>query len=483
MANSRVKTLSLATILAMTVSACDSDTELFPNHDNENEVIQDLDTDGDGYSDHNDAFPNDANEWFDSDGDGVGDNADAFPHDSSRWEAETPDVVDPEPEEPDEPEEPGEGAGAPTGEEGDCDAQTEGVNWDALMTKNCAKLSSYNLFIDSTDPTEEPQAGGVKYDLSTALFTDYATKYRFIFMPEGSSAGYTQSEILDFPVGTVLVKTFAMPDDTADRDGNETVIETRLLIHREDGWIALPYYWDTVNDATYAIAGKKIPGTTTNHNGEAITFEYVVPSKAACTDCHGILYADEQGGSTNVFIPIGPKARFLNRDNTFGEETKNQLTHLADIGFLTGLPADIAAVEKPFTFTDEVDVASLTDDELHDAAKAYLDVNCAHCHRSNLTKPGGEGKAGSSGLHLEYNRDFDESRPTFGVCKTSITGSPPEYPFDVIPGDPERSYLLYRMNTNDGQYKMPELGRSTIHAEGVTLIREWITRMQTASCS
>ena len=45
--------------------------------------IIDYDTDGDGYGDQSDAFPNDENEWADSDNDGVGDNADAFPNDAT----------------------------------------------------------------------------------------------------------------------------------------------------------------------------------------------------------------------------------------------------------------------------------------------------------------------------------------------------------------------------------------------------------------
>ena len=43
------------------------------------------DTDGDGYPDDEDAFPNDATEWADSDGDGHGDNSDAYPNDASKW--------------------------------------------------------------------------------------------------------------------------------------------------------------------------------------------------------------------------------------------------------------------------------------------------------------------------------------------------------------------------------------------------------------
>jgi len=49
------------------------------------EKVQIVDTDGDGYSDDIDAFPDDPTEWKDSDGDGVGDNKDAFPFDPSEW--------------------------------------------------------------------------------------------------------------------------------------------------------------------------------------------------------------------------------------------------------------------------------------------------------------------------------------------------------------------------------------------------------------
>jgi len=43
------------------------------------------DTDGDGYNDDVDYFPQNANEWADSDGDNIGDNSDAFPSNASEW--------------------------------------------------------------------------------------------------------------------------------------------------------------------------------------------------------------------------------------------------------------------------------------------------------------------------------------------------------------------------------------------------------------
>jgi len=375
------------------------------------------------------------------------------------------------------------GAGSPSSAMGDCDASTSGVNWDALMDSNCPNLSDYNLFMDEADPTAGPNKGGVPYDLSVPLFTDHASKYRFVFVPEGMTATYSEAEVMDFPVGTVLVKTFAMPENTAFRDGTELVIETRLLIHRAAGWIALPYYWDPVDngaDARLAALGEDIPNMTTNHNGEDLDFTYSVPDWTACTSCHGKL---SPGKST--FIPIGPKARFLNKDYTYeNAQVANQLSYWAEGGILDGLPADMATVMETPLFDDTVVASSLSSNELHDTAKAYLDVNCAHCHRNELTLGTGfSGPAGSSGLQVEYNRAYADDPTKFGTCKVAVAGGHAEYPYDVIPQDSGNSYLLFRMNTNDSRHRMPELGRATIHNEGVALIAAWIDSLPAASCT
>ena len=43
------------------------------------------DRDSDGFSDDNDQFPDDIDDWYDTDGDGFGDNSDAFPEDAEEW--------------------------------------------------------------------------------------------------------------------------------------------------------------------------------------------------------------------------------------------------------------------------------------------------------------------------------------------------------------------------------------------------------------
>ncbi|MDO6824250.1 SO2930 family diheme c-type cytochrome [Marinobacter sp. 1_MG-2023] len=380
------------------------------------------------------------------------------------------------------------GAGAPTGAEGSCGATTTGVNWDALMTEICPKLSDYNLFADATDPTTAPARGGVPYDLSTALFSDYTSKYRFIFVPEGKTISYNASEVLEFPVGTVITKTFALPENTAVRDGEELVIETRLLIHRSDGWFALPYYWSSDSDAVLAIAGKRLTDLTTiNNQGQQITFDYSVPKAGDCSSCHSIVPNLSGSGDDReqIFLPIGPKARYLNKDYAYADGTVyNQLQFMAEGELLTGLPFDLQTVEKAPVFNDQVPVASLAPSQLDDAARAYLDINCAHCHRADLTLPTDyAGPAGSSGVQLEYNRDYADSPGKFGVCKTPVAGGKDGYPFDVIPGNAAESYLLFRMTTDDNRHKMPELARNTAHLEGTALIRSWIDQLPVASCS
>lgn len=375
------------------------------------------------------------------------------------------------------------GAGAPTSAEGDCNAETNGVNWNALMNKNCPNLSDYNLFQDASDPTANPNKGGAPYDLSVALFTDYATKYRYVFVPEGSTATYSDAEVMDFPQGSVLVKTFAMPENTSFRDGAELVIETRLLIHRQNGWVALPYYWTPDlggADAELAALGVDIPNMTTNHNGADIEFTYSVPDWTACTSCHGKL-----SGGVSTFIPIGPKARYLNKDYTYEDaQVANQLNYWADGGILEGLPADHNSIMQTPHFDELVVPATLDSETLHDTAKAYLDINCAHCHRNEFTLGTGvSGPAGSSGLQVEYNRAYEDDPTKFGTCKVPVAGGHEDYPYDVIPGDADNSYLLFRMSTNDSRHRMPELGRATVHEEGVALIRRWIDNLSAAACS
>ncbi len=111
-------------------------------------------------------------------------------------------------------------------------------SWTNPIPKN---LSAWHLF-KSTAPHLQPNQRVIPYDLNTPLFSDYASKYRFVWMPPGTSATYSADKVFEFPVGTILAKSFAFP--TEDNPDKERLIETRLLVHTKKGWIGLPYIWN-----------------------------------------------------------------------------------------------------------------------------------------------------------------------------------------------------------------------------------------------
>ncbi|MBR9824548.1 MAG: hypothetical protein GYB36_01950 [Alphaproteobacteria bacterium] len=310
------------------------------------------------------------------------------------------------------------------------------------------------------------------YDLNTPLFTDYAQKLRTIWMPEGMMAAYREDEVLDFPIGTVITKTFYYPlsgdeagsvmrhgtDAASFSDGSldlsaVRLIETRILVHREDGWAAIPYRWnDDQSEARLQRTGSIIPLTLVAEGLEDEAFNYVMPNVNQCASCHA------PDSNSRAISPIGPRARHLNRDFGFEDGTANQLDAMVAHSMLSDLPQTVSWPRNA-VWDDESEA-------LNDRARAYLDINCSHCHSP-------VGPADTSGLFLEPDTPVG---PQLGLCKLPIaagrgTGN---RPYDIVPGHPDQSIFIYRMDSTEPDVMMPEIGRSTVHHEGVELIRAWI---------
>ena len=98
-------------------------------------------------------------------------------------------------------------------------------------------LSEYGFF-EGELRNLDPAKNVFPYELNSPLFSDYALKRRFISLPKGSEVQYHPTEALDFPVGTTLIKNFYYSDDQLSGQKGR-IIETRLLIRKEDGWQAL----------------------------------------------------------------------------------------------------------------------------------------------------------------------------------------------------------------------------------------------------
>ncbi len=313
-------------------------------------------------------------------------------------------------------------------------------------------LDAYRLFLDAGG--RQPNAGLTPYSLNTPLFSDYAQKQRYVFLPRGRRAAYTAEGVLDFPVGTALVKTFAYPADFRQKNDRLRLIETRLLIRKTSGWVPTTYVWNA--DQTQAVlkrAGMRTEVAFTDARGDAVRFSYAVPNVNQCKACHSL-------GET--LVPIGPKARNLNGDYAYAEGAENQLAHWTRTGILEGAPAPAAAPAEP-----RWDAASAP---VKTRALAYLDANCAHCHNPR-------GAASNSGLYLDYERASAVQR---GVGKRPVAAgkASADLDFDIAPGEPDRSILLHRMQSREPGVMMPELGRALPHEEGVALVRAYIAGLE-----
>ncbi|WP_349512533.1 SO2930 family diheme c-type cytochrome [Erythrobacter sp. NFXS35] len=294
-------------------------------------------------------------------------------------------------------------------------------------------LGEFGFFADGA--RQVPAARVTPYALNTPLWSDGADKLRFIYVPEGTQLAADGDGLLQFPVGAAIIKTFAYGEG-ADR----RLIETRVLLHRADGWTALPYRWNAEQtEASLALAGGRIDLTTPA--GEAIS--YAIPNKNQCKSCHG---------KDGAVIPIGPKARNLSAD---------WLGQMVNRGNLDRVPD--GADGLPDWRTHAVGPAE-------PLARAYLDVNCAHCHQ-----PGGG--ASNSGLDLRWEQDDAHA---LGILKRPVAAGRGAggHDFSILPGQPDGSILLYRMDSAEPGIAMPELGKASVDRDGGAVVRRWILEMK-----
>jgi uncharacterized repeat protein (TIGR03806 family) len=316
------------------------------------------------------------------------------------------------------------------------------------------RLSTYGFFTGELNELS-PIKDVVPYKPASSLFTDYALKSRFIFFPEGEKATLTSNEF-DFPKGTILIKNFYYPVDFRKPEGIRRIIETRLLINEKNGWVAYPYIWnESQTEAILKVVGGQMEVSFTDATGKDQVINYIVPNKNQCKTCHN---------KNETLAPIGVKVQHLNNELEYSSGESNQLAHWTELGKLEGFegknahPAMINYEDKNLP--------------LNDRAMAYLDINCSHCHSA-------EGPASTSGLFLTY----DQTDPRkLGINKIPVAAGngAGTFDFDIVPGKADESIITHRMNSTEVGIAMPELGRTTVHKEGVQLIKDWINGMKEA---
>lgn len=366
-----------------------------------------------------------------------------------------------------------------------CNAGGNGVNIAALSRVNCPRLDQYRLFSDARDPLSAPNGNAVPYGLSSALFSDYTVKDRTIFLPEGARMGFRDvgsggpitnrgvTATMDFPVGTVISKTFSFRSDETDRPA-----ETRLLIKRETAnginWVGVSYQWEGTGAARQAvlkIEGARLsesydyvdPHPAVDRRYSGAVPEYGVPAALNCITCHG--GDNRESGAA----PIGPKVRLLNSDFTYPDGTRmNQLQFMAQNGFLNASGTQISSAERLPNWKIPGDSGFLPNspEDIHARSRAYLEINCMHCHQSG-------GNASNSGLNLDSYRTVDRG---YGICKRPVAAGrgSGNLSFVLVPGNAAESILMFRSASTEPGVRMPPIARTVNDNEAVDLLRTWI---------
>ena len=315
-----------------------------------------------------------------------------------------------------------------------------------------AKLSDYGFF-KIPMKNQVPVAGVLPYQLASSLFTDYALKKRFVWMPQGNKATYSgDHEILEFPIGSALIKTFYY--NNVQPNDETKILETRIMILKSTGWIFAEYVWNDEQTEAYLDMEGSYKNISWQQGGVTKSTNYRIPSETECMTCHK---------DNNQPIPIGTKPQNMNFDYAYSDGTSNQLSKWIQAGFLeNNLPSSIVS---SINYMDESYPLRLR-------LRSYLDVNCAHCHRENS-------HCSYRPLRLAFSETINSQN--MGICiePDEQISSQAQLIEIIVPGNVQKSMMHFRLNSTAENNRMPLLGRTIVHEEGVQLLKDFINSIST----
>jgi uncharacterized repeat protein (TIGR03806 family) len=304
------------------------------------------------------------------------------------------------------------------------------------------RLSETGLFADLRSLAPSPAL--IPYEVNVPLWSDGAAKARHLALPAGGRVGFSERGHWEFPVGTVLVKTFSIDQDPGLPPRR---LETRLLVRSERGWDGYTYLWnDDGSDARLLDAAlwREVP---IHRGGRRQVQRWYFPSRSDCQACHTQVAGHVLGLST----------RQLNLDEAGAGGARSQLDRLASLGiFKDPLPRPAAALERYPRWDDRAAPREAL-------SRAYLDANCAICHA-----PGGTGVAK---IDLRWHTPLAETG-LVGIEPGQARQGPPDAKL-IAPGEAQRSELVQRM-LRLGQGRMPTLASSRVDWEAIRVLGEWI---------
>ncbi|MDX1944389.1 MAG: PQQ-dependent sugar dehydrogenase [Pirellulaceae bacterium] len=299
------------------------------------------------------------------------------------------------------------------------------------------KLSQTGLFQSVENLLPAP--GVVPYSVKVPRWEDGAAAQHWVAIPGQGKITLSTSptESAAYPEGTVLVKHLTLPQ-------GDIPLETQLLHFERGSWRPYSYLWDeNGRDATLVSslgASRTIKPSEPGSDLPERTWH--VNATNECKLCHN---------AGPGFI-LGFTAQQLD----LASPAVGQLASLSQQGAIVA--ASPLPASDPARLVDPSDKSASLDDR----ARSYLHANCAMCHH-----PGGNAIVS---FFLRRDLPFEKLNTnkgtgigTFGMREAKL----------IVPGDPYRSVLMYRM-TKLGYARMPYIGSRVVDSAGVSLIEEWI---------
>lgn len=322
------------------------------------------------------------------------------------------------------------------------------------------KLSETGLFSDLA--TMQPAPGVVLYAVRAARWLDNAKADRYIAIPGDAPVRLAENivDAAEYPEGTVLVKQISMP---AIGKQLETRLETQLLHYERGRWNPYSYLWDdagkeaTLVGAVGATRSIRVRDLLKPEVSDAvIDGTWNVSAVNECKLCHNAGPKFVLGFVRNQLdVPAISSS----------ESPGGQLMRLIAQNVIT--PVASLAPNDPWRLVDPHDDSQSLDDR----ARSYLHANCAHCHH-----PGGNAIAS---FHLRRELPFDKLNTNKGSGIGTFGLDDPKI---IMPGEPYRSLLLYRMSKL-GYARMPYIGSRVVDSRGVALVADWIASLAPKSPS
>jgi putative heme-binding domain-containing protein len=319
------------------------------------------------------------------------------------------------------------------------------------------RLSETGVFADT--PRLHPAPGVHTFQINAPLWEDGATAVRHVAVPghlpviaqpqqKRRTIGMLR-EWMTFPNDSVLTRTVTLRDD----EGRDVRLETQLLHFDQNHWRGYSYVWNTEQDDAILADADGVTLSLSEYGRFADRDSWQIAARSECLRCHN----PWAGGALAFTIP--------QLDRVSDIHGSNQLSRFLDLRLLEGQPVEQPDQRKAPTLAALADPYD-TSLALDDRARSYLSVNCSHCHQN--------GAGGTATIDLRHSIALDKTQlvaaeprqGTFSLVKPQL----------VVPGEPSRSVLMYRMSCT-GRGRMPHIGSAFVDVAGVKLIRDWIREL------